>query len=111
MCVCVCVCWHKEFGVGGRHDRTISTDAGEVELSGKKKPVLQRNGFILFLSGEKHQQTNQSLTDAELRASDCVGGRRLGTLGQGCGPRPPLESGLGEGRGAGRSGVCSYAYL
>lgn len=33
---------------------------------------LQRNGFTLFLSWEKHQQTNQSFTDAELWASDCA---------------------------------------
>lgn len=43
------------------------------------KSQLQRNGFILFLSWENHQHTNQSLTDAELC---CVG---------------PWEAGFGEG--------------
>lgn len=55
------------------------------------KSQLQRNGFILFLSWENHQHTNQSLTDAELC---CVG---------------PWEAGFGE--GGTWWGFCSSARL
>lgn len=45
-----------------------------------EKSQLQRNGFTLFLSWEKHQQTNQSFTDAELCLSDGASERLLGRL-------------------------------
>ena len=45
------MCWHKEFRGEKSKDRAISTDAREVELSGKK-PVAEKWLYFVSILGE-----------------------------------------------------------